>query len=196
MFEKRAQAAVGLFFAAFLAFGIFTKCRVLAMAERPEAEAEQRHADRQFVACVLPDQSGRLVDVQRLARDHRVTLVPIWGTFCGSCLQELPQLSELHRAYEDQGLMVIGINIDENAAFRNRYLAEHPLPFPILNDPKTTVLDACVQAGILKEHIIPTVIALNQHGEVIGTEIGANADGGPLRAKAKQWLKQSSTPAN
>ncbi len=44
--------------------------------------------------------------------DYNLTLVNVWGTFCSPCLNEMPDLGELHRKYQGQGLNVIGIVID------------------------------------------------------------------------------------
>lgn len=41
-----------------------------------------------------------------------LTMVNIWGTFCGPCIQEMPGLGNLAREYEDKGVQIIGIISD------------------------------------------------------------------------------------
>lgn len=41
-----------------------------------------------------------------------MTLVNVWGTYCGPCLDEMPGLGELHEEYEPKGVNIIGIVID------------------------------------------------------------------------------------
>ena len=41
-----------------------------------------------------------------------LTMVNIWGTFCGPCIQEMPGLGNLAREYEDKGVQIVGIISD------------------------------------------------------------------------------------
>ena len=41
-----------------------------------------------------------------------LTMVNIWGTFCGPCIAEMPDLGEISREYEEKGLQIIGIISD------------------------------------------------------------------------------------
>lgn len=57
------------------------------------------------------DLSGVLVDESVFA-GHTLTMINIWGTFCGPCLQEMPELGTLAEEYADRGVQVLGIVID------------------------------------------------------------------------------------
>lgn len=41
-----------------------------------------------------------------------LTMVNIWGTFCGPCISEMPDLGEISREYEEKGLQIIGMLCD------------------------------------------------------------------------------------
>jgi thiol-disulfide isomerase/thioredoxin len=43
----------------------------------------------------------------------KVLVVDFWGTFCGPCKQQTPQLVELARRHRDKGLEVVGLSLDE-----------------------------------------------------------------------------------
>lgn len=45
-------------------------------------------------------------------KDHQLTLVNVWGTFCGPCLEEMPSLGELQNEYESKGVNIVGIVVD------------------------------------------------------------------------------------
>ena len=42
----------------------------------------------------------------------KVTMVNIWATFCGPCINEMPDLQKLHEDYADKGFQVVGIVCD------------------------------------------------------------------------------------
>lgn len=44
----------------------------------------------------------------------QVLLLDFWATWCGPCKMEIPHLIELQKRYRDQGLVVVGITLDEN----------------------------------------------------------------------------------
>lgn len=62
----------------------------------------------------------------------RVVVLNLWGTWCAPCRYEIPELAELHRAYQDRGATVIGLAIDSGEpaqirAFAERYGVNYPI---------------------------------------------------------------------
>lgn len=57
------------------------------------------------------DLDGNTVD-ESIFADYEVTMVNLWGTFCGSCLQEMPDLGEISDEYADRGFQIVGICTD------------------------------------------------------------------------------------
>lgn len=44
--------------------------------------------------------------------DAELTMINIWGTFCGPCIKEMPDLAQLNKNNENKGFQIIGIVID------------------------------------------------------------------------------------
>jgi thiol-disulfide isomerase/thioredoxin len=40
----------------------------------------------------------------------KVVLIEFWGTWCGPCIAQLPEIRRLHDSYADRGLVVIGVH--------------------------------------------------------------------------------------
>ena len=57
------------------------------------------------------DLDGNEVD-QSIFADYDLTMINIWGTFCGPCLKEMPDLGQIHKEYADKKVQVVGIVID------------------------------------------------------------------------------------
>ena len=85
----------------------------------------------------MPDQAGKKVDLNELK--GKVVLVDFWASWCGPCKQEMPVLEELHKKYAKQGLVIVGVNIDNNAKKMNNFLRGTPVTFRIVQDRKLAV---------------------------------------------------------
>jgi rhodanese-related sulfurtransferase/thiol-disulfide isomerase/thioredoxin len=57
------------------------------------------------------DIDGNFVDAS-VFEEYKLTMVNIWATFCGPCIQEMPELGKLNGAYRDKGFQIVGIVID------------------------------------------------------------------------------------
>lgn len=57
------------------------------------------------------DLDGNTV-TSEIFENYDVTLVNIWGTFCGPCKAELPHLEAAYKAYADKKVNVIGLTAD------------------------------------------------------------------------------------
>ena len=57
------------------------------------------------------DLDGNQVD-QSILEGHKLTMINVWATFCGPCLQEMPDLGELAKEYSDEGVQIIGLVTD------------------------------------------------------------------------------------
>lgn len=49
---------------------------------------------------------------QKIFEENKLTMVNIWATFCGPCINEMPYLGELAEEYKDTGVAIIGIPVD------------------------------------------------------------------------------------
>ena len=87
----------------------------------------------------LRDTQGRPVRLSQLR--GKVVLVDFWASWCEPCAEEMPVLERLHREHRDEGLVVIGVNIDNDEANMRRFLRRNRVSFRIVHDGRHRVAD-------------------------------------------------------
>ena len=85
-------------------------------------------ADDPYAGLSLQDPQGRTIRLD----DYRgqVRLIDVWATWCGPCRMIIPQLNSLHDRYRGQGLVVIGVSVDEDPADVVAFTKHVPLRYP------------------------------------------------------------------
>jgi len=100
----------------------------------------------------------------------RVVLVDFWASWCTPCRRSFPWMNEMLERYEDQGLQIIGVNLDKERSLAVEFLEETPADFDLRYDP----------AGALAEEYgvqaMPSSFLLDADGNVVATHYGFRFD--------------------
>jgi peroxiredoxin len=78
---------------------------------------------------VKPVDEAGLRDLRKNAGE-KVRLVNFWATWCGPCVQEMPELSALANEEAGQRFNVIGLGIDSPSAM-SEFAAKHNIKYPL-----------------------------------------------------------------
>ena len=78
----------------------------------------------------LKDMNGE--DVSLLSHEGKVILLNFWATWCGPCKIEIPGFVELQDEYRDQGLVVLGVSIDDPVSKIKPFAEEYKVNYPML----------------------------------------------------------------
>lgn len=101
------------------------------LAEAPPQSGERRGVVNEPAPDLeLPDLDGNLVSLRSFP--GKIVVYDFWAVWCGPCVDSLPFLQELEDRYRDEGLVVVGLHVDDNVpsveevqAFLDRYGAEY-----------------------------------------------------------------------
>jgi thiol-disulfide isomerase/thioredoxin len=63
--------------------------------------------------------------------DGQVLLVNFWATWCAPCVEEMPMLSQFQRDYAGQGVVVVGIALDDPRRAQE-FARELEVDYPLL----------------------------------------------------------------
>ncbi|PKI14347.1 TlpA family protein disulfide reductase [Colwellia sp. 12G3] len=90
----------------------------------------------------------------------KIIVINFWASWCGPCRTEMPVLQKFYDKYQDLGVSVWGVNVEqENQAGRD-FLADLNLSFPILFDASNTI------SAMYQVEAMPTTIIVDRDGLV------------------------------
>jgi len=99
----------------------------------------------------------------------RVVLLNVWATWCTPCLKEIPDLVAVGQALRDDGLVVLGLSVDEAAdlprveEFRDRH-------FPGFRTLVRDAPDMDAVVGVVDaawNEVVPTTYVIGRDGAVL-----------------------------
>lgn len=94
-------------------------------------------------------------------------LVNFWATWCPPCLEEIPDLINLHEAYKDKKLAVIGIAVDyQNPKQVVEFASNMFINYPIV------LGNAKINAQIGQIRGLPTTYLYNPEGKLVASNVG------------------------
>jgi len=96
-------------------------------------------------------------------------LVNVWASWCGPCIEEMPELQRFAAAQVPGGVQVLGIALDDEANVRE-FLRKIPVTYPIALDMPGPA-DAGVRLGNPKG-VLPYSILVSADGTLLKQRIG------------------------
>lgn len=112
----------------------------------------------------LLDLSNRQVDLKSLR--GKIVLLNFWYVACEPCQYEMPALEKAYLAYADKGLVVVGINVSDDAQTISTFIQRLGITYPILRDLGQRV------ALTYKLTATPTSFFLDRQGVIRYKQVG------------------------
>lgn len=95
-----------------------------------------------------------------------VVVLDFWASWCGPCRRSFPWLNEMHTKYQQDGLVVIGVNLDARQEDAAEFLEDYPAAFKIHFDTDATL---AFQYGI---QAMPSSVVIGRDGEIRASHSG------------------------
>jgi cytochrome c biogenesis protein CcmG/thiol:disulfide interchange protein DsbE len=127
---------------------------------------------------------GKLVEapaftLDRLDRDGRLALadlkgkavvVNFWASWCIPCRDEAPVLQKTYERYRDQGLVVLGVDVNDFRADARRFMKRYGLTYPVAYDGKGSTVGKWGVRGF------PETFFVDRSGTLVGERIEGAVD--------------------
>jgi thiol-disulfide isomerase/thioredoxin len=118
------------------------------------------------VQLVLPARQAFAADFDPNDHAGKVVMVDFWASWCVPCRRSFPWLNAMHEKYADDGLVIVGVNLDLERAEADRFLAEFPASFKIVYD-ETKAL-----AKQFEVMAMPSTYVIGRNGKIVDQHLG------------------------
>lgn len=144
-----------------------------ASAPEPPPGVKPARPGEAMPAIRLPDLQGRIQSLPGVYAG-RPLLINVWASWCGPCVEEMPELDRYARSQSRQGVQVIGLALDTPENIRE-FLGRVPVTYPILVDTPGPA-DASVWLGNRKG-VLPYSVLVDADGKILKQKVGPFAPG-------------------
>lgn len=107
---------------------------------------------------------GELVSLNELK--GQVVYLDFWASWCGPCRKSFPWMNAMHQKYQQQGLVIVAINLDPDRALAEQFLSKIPADFHLRFDPEADVASKFDLQGM------PSSYVFNKKGQLVQSHLG------------------------
>lgn len=152
---------------------IFTSCGKSEVENEPTSVSGEITQNSGILSdFTTTDIDGNTVD-QSVFKGKKLTMVNIWATFCGPCINEMPDLGKISEEYADKGFQIIGIPVDVVDYYGNIDESQVELAKDIIDETGAVYLHILPSASLNQAKLsqvtsVPETIFVDENGNQVG----------------------------
>lgn len=102
----------------------------------------------------------------------KLVVLNFWASWCGSCVEEMPDLDRLQARIRSRGGIVLAVSVDENCGNYEDFLKNYPVRFSTACEPTNKVSLDYLYSGPLDDGQIPETYIIDRQGFIARKIIG------------------------
>lgn len=148
-----AFALVPALFIGFIGFTLFQTAppETLVGQKMPEFSLEKLGTDERLTSADL---------------EGKAVVVNFWASWCVPCVKETPDLQAAFAKYEDQDVVVLGVNVQDSEKDALAFAERFDVTYPIVRDPSLSLYREFGVRGL------PETFFINKEGVFVGVGSG------------------------
>ncbi len=99
----------------------------------------------------------------------RIVLIDFWASWCGPCMDEMPNVKALYEKYRDCGLEIVGVSMDNNKANWEKAIGRAGLTWHHVSSLKG--MKRCPIAKLYQVVAIPKLYIIGKDGKIIAKDL-------------------------
>ena len=100
----------------------------------------------------------------------RIVVINVWGSWCGPCRAETPDLVRAARQHDDKGVRFVGIDTRDSLAAAKAFVARYQVPYPSVFDQDGRALLPFNR--IIPSAAVPSTVVVDADGNVAASVVG------------------------
>lgn len=134
-----------------------------------------------FTDITVPAMGGGELKLSDIVKEHKLTLVDCWASWCGPCRAEMPNVVALYGKYHKKGLEIVGISFDEDETAWKDAVKEMKMTWPQASELHSWDNVMTHEYGVTS---IPHTILIDGKGIIVDRELR----GKELEEAVKRYL--------
>ena len=113
-------------------------------------------------------------EVSLASLEGKVVVLNFWASWCGPCRREMPDFQEAWEEHQDQGVVFVGIAVDDTASEASKFAEQVGVTYPLALDTTGDV------ARAYRLQAVPSTYFIDRQGK-LATRLHGLANQGALR---------------
>ena len=123
---------------------------------------------QKFIDIKLPSIAGGELALSDIVGKTDFVLVDFWASWCGPCMEFLPELQAFYARHKGKQLEIFGVSLDDNNEAWTGAVTAHKIEWKLVSDLKGW---KCLGSRAYAVNSIPATVLIDKKGQIVGKNL-------------------------